>query len=181
VGAPDPAAESPPDPADLPERRGAYIHPTPNGDLIVNTVGMVEGSEWLRRSPEDLRALCERRVRAHVRWLQREKGMADWRLIGIAPAIGIRESYRIAGEEVLTEHDCAGGLASQRHPDIVALPTTRSTPTVRVAAARAACRTEPTASRSAAWCHAAGRTCWWPAAPPASATSPHPRHGSRAR
>jgi hypothetical protein len=39
----------------------------------------------------------------------------------MAPALGVRESRRIEGEYVLTEHDLRAGLSGQRHADIVCL------------------------------------------------------------
>jgi hypothetical protein len=39
----------------------------------------------------------------------------------IAPALGIRESRRVVGEYVLTEHDLLAGLSGQTHEDIVAI------------------------------------------------------------
>jgi hypothetical protein len=39
----------------------------------------------------------------------------------IAPQLGLRETTRIKGEYVLTEHDLLAGISGQRHDDIVTI------------------------------------------------------------
>ena len=100
----------------------AFFAQYPNGDLAVNPLPTMEGSEFRQLGYAAAYAECERRVRAHWAWLQ-----ATWpeyrryRLQWIAPALGVRETRRVVGEYVLTEHDLRAGISGQRHDDIIAL------------------------------------------------------------
>jgi hypothetical protein len=65
---------------------------------------------------------CRRRVRAHWHHLQTLwPEFRQYVLAWIAPALGIRESWRIIGETVLTEHDLLAGISAQERQDIIAL------------------------------------------------------------
>lgn len=100
----------------------AQINHYPNGDLNVNMLPTMDGAEFLRRGYDDALQECTRRVHAHWRHLQANYGeFRKFRLTWIAPALGIRESRRIVGEAVLTEHDLLAGVHQQQHPDIICL------------------------------------------------------------
>ena len=60
-------------------------------------------------------------VQAHWRWLQAMPTFSSYEFHSYAPMLGIRESYRVVGEYVLTQHDLLAGLRGQSHPDIIAL------------------------------------------------------------
>ena len=100
----------------------AFFAQYPNGDLAINMLPTMEGNEFLQLGNAAAYTECERRVRAHWAWLQ-----ANWleyrryRLQWIAPALGVRETRRVVGEYVLTEHDLRAGISGQRHADIIAL------------------------------------------------------------
>ncbi len=124
---PDPAVE--PLPAGITNRcwwaarfPSAHINHYPNGDLNVNMLPTMDGVEFLRRGYPDAMEGCGRRIRAHWHHLQSNfSEFQKFRVSWVAPALGIRESRRIAGEYVLTEHDLVAGLSGQRHPDIVCI------------------------------------------------------------
>ena len=100
----------------------AQINHYPNGDLNVNMLPTMDGAEFLRRGYRDALDESGRRVRAHWHHLQANYAeFQKFRLSWIAPALGIRESQRIVGEYVLTEHDLLAGVSGQKHPDIIAL------------------------------------------------------------
>ena len=100
----------------------AQINHYPNGDLNVNMLPTMDGAEFLRRGYRDALEECGRRVRAHWHQLQANyPEFRKFRLSWIAPALGIRESQRIVGEYVLTEHDLLAGVSGQKHPDVIAL------------------------------------------------------------
>lgn len=42
-------------------------------------------------------------------------------IVGIAPRLGVRESRRILGDYVLSEHDCLAGVKQQTHRDVIAI------------------------------------------------------------
>lgn len=104
-----------------------------NGDRIVNAVDMLAGNSLLEEEHSRLVYEAHRRVVEHFHWLQtvdprqmkwgnnQGKGYSTWAIVGVAPRIGVRESRRILGDYVLTEHDCLAGLAGQRHADLIAM------------------------------------------------------------
>ncbi|MBI5396146.1 MAG: FAD-dependent oxidoreductase [Verrucomicrobia bacterium] len=122
-----PAVE--PLPAGVPEKcwwagkfPSAQINHYPNGDLNVNMLPTMDGKEFLQRGYADAMAECQRRVRAH--WHHVQTACAEFqkfRLSWTAPALGIRETRRVVGEYVLTEHDLLAGISGQKHPDIICL------------------------------------------------------------
>jgi len=118
--------------------RPTCIRPLPNGDLLMNPVDMIEGNAVLEADYSRLMREATRRVLEHFHWLQGtvrgkadalsymrqfipERGFATWAIAGIAPRIGVRETRRVIGDYVLTEHDCQAGLRGQKHDDIIAI------------------------------------------------------------
>ena len=105
----------------------------PNGDIIINACGMISGNAVVCMEHSELMREAQRRVLAHMYRIQNlpvddpwataagGKGWGTWAISAIAPRIGVRETRRIASEYVLNEHDCVGGLAQQKHGDIVAI------------------------------------------------------------
>lgn len=115
----------------------------PNGDLLFNMLPTMTGEEYLNLGPALAYAECQRRVNAEWRFLQTHFfEFRSFRLMWVAPALGVRETRRVVCETMLTEHDLLAGLSRQSHPDIVAIadhPRDRHSPT------RGECRemTEP--------------------------------------
>ena len=100
----------------------ASITHFPNGDLHINMLPTVEGREALALAPESALREARRRVRAHWHHLQETfLEFRRYRIRWIAPTLGIRESWRVLGEAVLTELDLLAGLSGQQHADIIAL------------------------------------------------------------
>lgn len=125
-------------PKEIPEgicRKPVHIAVMPNGDHLLNAVGMIDGNAILYLEYPQLMREGYRRVLEHFFWLQRlgpndaspwtryvrGKGYGTWTIVGVAPRIGVRETRRILGEYVLTEHDCLAGRAKQGHRDIIAV------------------------------------------------------------
>ena len=82
----------------------------------------MEGDEFLRLGYDAAYADCRRRVAAHWHHLQANYAeFRDYDIIGSPPCLGVRESRRIVGEYVLTEHDLLAGYAKQRHADMIAI------------------------------------------------------------
>jgi hypothetical protein len=100
----------------------AAVNHYPNGDLNVNMLPTMDGAEFLQRGYVGALEECRRRVLAHWHdWQTRFPEFRGYRVSWTAPALGIRESRRIVGEYVLTEHDVRGGLSGQHHHDIITL------------------------------------------------------------
>lgn len=104
---------------------GACYTKMPNGDVVVNVVGMLKGNAVLSMEHSRLMREAQRRVYAHFHAIQSQTSTKaqwkTWAISGIAPRLGVRETRRILGEYVLTENDCRGGLAKQAHRDIIAI------------------------------------------------------------
>jgi hypothetical protein len=112
-----------------------HIVVLPNRDHLLNPVNMLDGNAVLHLEYSELMREAQRRVLEHFFWLQRlpaddgsrwtrfvrGKGYGTWAICGIAPRIGVRETRRILGDYVLTEHDCQAGAAAQGHHDIIAV------------------------------------------------------------
>ena len=101
--------------------KSAHVSGLPNGDRIVNPLAMLPGRALVDLGYDEAMARCRRIVQAHWRWLQAHPAFEDYELHSVAPMLGIRESYRVVGEYVLTQHDLLAGLKKQRHPDIIAI------------------------------------------------------------
>lgn len=122
-------------PADIPEGlcpHGVHIVTMPNGDHLLNVVDMLDGNAVLCTEYSQLMREGYHRVLEHFHWLQTlppgegnrfngGKGYGTWCIAGVAPRIGVRETRRILGDYVLTEHDCQAGARNQPHKDIVAI------------------------------------------------------------
>jgi hypothetical protein len=94
---------------------GAAINEYPNGDLNVNILPVMEGSEYPLLDGEGCRRALEARVRHYWRWLQAHHGFERYRLHSFAPSPGIRETWRLMGRRVLTESDIRAGLPRQEN------------------------------------------------------------------
>ncbi len=100
----------------------AHNNHYPNGDLNINMLPTMDGAEFLALGYQAALAECRKRIRAHWHHLQSVfPEFRNFRISWVAPALGIRESRRIAGEYVLTEHDLLAGISGQKHHDIIAL------------------------------------------------------------
>ena len=101
--------------------KSAHVHGSPEGSLIVNPLAMLPGIELINIGYEKSMAECKNRVKAHWHWLQSYETFSGYEFDSFAPMLGIRESYRVVGEYVLTQHDLLAGLEKQTHPDIIAI------------------------------------------------------------
>ncbi len=94
----------------------------PNGGYNCNMLPTLSGQEFAALEYAAAYEECRRRVYAFWRHVQRGwPEFQRYRLAWIAPALGVRESTRIAGEYVLTLHDLRAGLSKQQHPDIITI------------------------------------------------------------
>lgn len=94
----------------------------PCRDRSCNMLPAMEGAEYLRLGEDAARVECERRARAHWRFVQVHfPEFQRFRIRELAPMMGVRETRRVVGEYVLTENDLVAGVRRQTHPDIVTL------------------------------------------------------------
>jgi hypothetical protein len=100
----------------------AVFNRYPNGDLNVNMLPTMDGAEFMRLGYRDAMEECSKRTLAHWHNVQTHfKEFRNFKVIWTAPSLGIRESRRIVGDYVLTEHDLLAGISGQKHSDIIAL------------------------------------------------------------
>jgi len=101
--------------------RSAHVTEIPGGDLMVNPMAIVPGMMLLEDGYDQTMAMARRTVEAHWHWLQGLEPFVHYELQSTAPMLGIRETYRVVGEYVLSANDIRQGLENQSHPDIVVL------------------------------------------------------------
>jgi hypothetical protein len=95
-----------------------------NGDLNINMLPTMQGEEFLRLGYSAAYAECRRRALAHWHYLQTRPDFREFQrytISWIAPALGVRETVRVVGEYILTEHDILKGISRQTDHDIITL------------------------------------------------------------
>ncbi len=99
----------------------AHVTGWPRGRRVVNPLPMLPGRALIDYGYEACMELTDRAVLAHWRWLQGTPDFEGYEFDRAAPMLGIRESYRVVTQYVLSEHDLVAGLAGQPHEDIIAI------------------------------------------------------------
>ncbi len=89
--------------------------------LTVNPLGIIEGEMWTRLSADSLYEYSKKQVDKHWAKLQTYPDFKDYEFESYAPRPGVRESYRVVSEYILTQHDLLAGLSGQQHPDIISI------------------------------------------------------------
>ena len=117
----NPVRQAAPDPPASGWVKSAFVVGLPGGDFIVNPLALLPGDWFVGKGYDAAMAEARRRVQAHWNWLQGFPAFAEYEFESFAPMLGIRESWRVAGECVLTQQDLDDGLAKQTHPDIIAI------------------------------------------------------------
>ncbi|MHB8900724.1 MAG: sulfatase-like hydrolase/transferase [Thermoguttaceae bacterium] len=100
---------------------GAHISAVPGGDLIINPLAMMPGVALIDLGYEETMARCQKIVHAHWHCLQRKPTFSAYEFDSHAPMLGVRESYRVVSEYVLTQHDLTATLEGHNHPDMIAV------------------------------------------------------------
>jgi hypothetical protein len=94
----------------------------PNGDFNINSLPVMAGREAHDLGFERAYAECRRRIAAQWHYMQSVfPEFQSFRVIWVAPGLGVREGPRLVGRYVLTEHDLIAGLSGQKHDDIVTI------------------------------------------------------------
>jgi hypothetical protein len=114
-----------PTPAAVPQRPlkrcSAHVSGVPGGDLIINALAMAPGTALLDQGYEKTMEQCREKVQRHWHRLQQYPTFAGYEFDSYAPFLGIRESYRVVTDYVLTEHDLRATVTGQKHPDMIAV------------------------------------------------------------
>lgn len=99
----------------------------PNGDRNVNMLPTMDGREYLDRTREPgghERAYAECRRRLYATWRHLQTKWPEFRsftIHSISPEIGVRESYRLVAERVLTEHDILRPIPEDDEEGVIAI------------------------------------------------------------
>jgi hypothetical protein len=89
----------------------------PNGDLCLNVLPTMQGTEFHSMPYEQAREICVARMHAFWHRLQTEHGFERYRFEMMFPLVGIRESHRLVGRYVLREQDVRAGVLWQDRAD----------------------------------------------------------------
>jgi hypothetical protein len=101
---------------------GVCMNTYPNGDRNLNMLPTMEGRQFRELGYGPAYEECRRRVYAHWHHFQTTyEEFRRFRLLWIAPTLGVRESRRVVGEHVLTQNDLLAGLSGQKHDDIICI------------------------------------------------------------
>jgi len=86
----------------------------------MNPLHLMTGQEAFELGPKAYEEAVKR-IKAHWHVLQANYPFEfeRWKMTWISPALGIRETHRLVGEHVLTEHDVETPLDESEHSDIV--------------------------------------------------------------
>ncbi len=88
----------------------AFCFTFPNGDVGINMLPTMDGTEALRLGEAAAYAECVRRVRAHWRWMQGEwPPFRHFEIKWIASRVAYRDTWRVSCEYRLTEDDLRRG------------------------------------------------------------------------
>lgn len=94
----------------------------PNGDFNLNMLPTMGGQEFMGWDKAGVYKECKRRSLAHWHYLQTVyPEFRYFQRAGESVALGVRETHRVIGEYILTEHDLLRGISQQKHSDIIAL------------------------------------------------------------
>jgi len=83
----------------------SVINEYPNGDLNVNLLPTMDGREYLDIAKEDRKYYLISRMYAYFEFLSNQIGFEQYKISHIFKMIGVRETYRLVGQYVLTEMD----------------------------------------------------------------------------
>ena len=89
--------------------------------LTVNPLGIIEGDKIFTSGIDNTYEYAKKQVDKHWAKLKTYPRFKDYEFDSYAPNLGIRESYRVKCEYILTQHDLLDGLAKQQHPDIISV------------------------------------------------------------
>ena len=83
----------------------------PRGGIYVNMLPTGEGELFLQYPADELKHICEARAYSYMRWLAKRYHFTGWQITRMFPMLGLRETYRLIGEYVLTRDDLHHGYA----------------------------------------------------------------------
>lgn len=89
--------------------------------LTVNPLGIIDGNLLMTQNKDSLYMHGKKLVDRHWAKFRTYPHFRDYEFDSYAPKLGIRESYRVVTEYILTQHDLLQGISQQKHDDIITL------------------------------------------------------------
>uniref|UniRef100_UPI0035691F84 FAD-dependent oxidoreductase n=1 Tax=Mariniphaga sediminis TaxID=1628158 RepID=UPI0035691F84 len=89
--------------------------------LTVNPLGIIEGNLLITQNKDSLYIQGKKIVDRHWAKFRTYPHFRDYEFDSYAPKLGVRESYRVVTEYILTQHDLLQGISRQKHDDIITL------------------------------------------------------------
>lgn len=87
--------------------------------LTVNPLGIIEGDLLFNQNIDSIYEYGKKQVDRHWAKLRTYPHFINYEFDSYAPNLGVRESYRVVCEYVLTQNDLLQGLSQQTHDDII--------------------------------------------------------------
>ena len=119
----DPVFSNAGDPKDFDYGCAAWVT-GPVGDekkLSINPYGILDGELSITQSKDTLYALAKKKMEKHWAKLRTYPPFKNFVFDSFAPELGIRESYRVVCEYILTQNDLLQGYPKQAQRDFIAL------------------------------------------------------------
>lgn len=101
--------------------KSAFVYGVDAEELLVNPLPIGAGILLLDNGYEKTMEIAKERVLGHWSWLHAYPHFQAYELVSEAPMLGIRESYRVVTDYILTESDIRAGLSRQTHQDMIAI------------------------------------------------------------
>lgn len=93
--------------------------PLPNGDIVINICGK---GQFNPEKPEDHADVFRKQLQIAYdwyRWQHISGKHPDWQILGFAPEMGIRETYRLKARYVLNQNDVKAGYHHQENHNFI--------------------------------------------------------------
>jgi hypothetical protein len=119
----DPNYSNAGDPKDFNNNAAAWVTGPvgPEKKLTINPYGIIDGKEFIYQSKDSLYTQARKLMDKHWEKLRTYPPFKKYVFDSYAPELGIRESYRVVCEYVLTQNDLLQGLPGQPFNDIITL------------------------------------------------------------
>lgn len=89
--------------------------------LTINPYGIIEGEEFLNQPYDSIYSQARKIIDKHWAKIRTYPPFRKYVFDSYAPELGIRESYRVKCEYILTQNDLLKGLSQQTHHDVITL------------------------------------------------------------
>ena len=119
----DPNYSNAGDPRDFNNNAAAWVTGPvgPEKKLTINPYGIIDGKEFINQPKDSLYVRAQKLMDKHWAKLRTYPPFKNYVFDSYAPELGIRESYRVVCEYILTQNDLLQGLSGQLFNDLITL------------------------------------------------------------